>query len=324
MATIRKRGRRWQVQVRRNGRAASRTFDTKREAQQFAAGLEHDVLSGRYVMAIQSDTLSKAFERYFNEVSAPKKSHAQERPRIRQWQDSEFGTLRLDQITPQQLADWRDDQLKTQAPATVRLKLALLSHLYTVAAKEWGAPVENPVQRIRLPSTKGNARERRLRPGEYRRLLRAAPSVHPDLADFIRLAVLTGMRRSELTNLLWSNVHFDRRQAVLPDTKNGTQRVVPLSRRAVKVLQDRCDHVVLNERVFPLHPHRFTVAFSRACEQVGIRGLTLHDLRHEATSRFFERGLSLMEVASITGHKSLSMLKRYTHMDATQLAGKLG
>lgn len=322
MATIVKRGKRWRVQVRRQGAPSiSRTFTSKRDAEVFAAGLEHDVLTRRYIPVRGGLILREALERYFDEVSSKKKGHAQEARRIRQWQDSPFATLTLDNVSPKALSEWRDEQLQTRAPATVRLSLAILSHLYTVASKEWGVVVDNPVRQITLPSTKGNARTRRLQKGEYRRLIRAG--VHPDLPDFIRLAVLTGMRRGELCALRWQDLDLDHRVAVLPTTKNSERRVVPLSRRAIKVLRSRWDSVSAR-RVFPLDPNRYSIAFVAACRRAGVADLTLHDLRHEATSRFFEKGLSIVEVASITGHKSLSMLKRYTHPRVDTLADKLG
>jgi len=328
MASIRKRGKRWQVQVRRNGQAISRSFDTKSEAQQFAAGLEHDVLSRKYVPETATLRLRDALEDYLQQVSAKKKSHRQELPRIREWQDSEFATLPLDRITPQALSQWRDTQLQTRKPATVRLKLAILSHLYTVATKEWGMALVNPIQQMTLPSTANNGRERRLYPGEYKRLIKAAKQVHPDMADFIRLAVLTGMRRSEMTSLRWCDVDLTARTATLHDTKNGSRRVIPLGRRTLLTLKRRKFEYdfILNEstgRVFSRDPNRYTIAFKKTCREAGVEGLRLHDLRHEATSRFVEKGLSLIEVASITGHKTMSMLKRYSHPEAGKLADRL-
>ena len=126
----------------------------------------------------------------------------------------------------------------------------------------------------------------------------------------VALAIETGMRRGELLGLLWDNVDLERRTAFLPVTKNGESRGVPLSSRAVAVLRGL--PAASNGRVFgELTPLALRLSFNRATRRAGITGLRLHDLRHEATSRFFEKGLNVMEVASVTGHKTLQMLKRY-------------
>ena len=109
-------------------------------------------------------------------------------------------------------------------------------------------------------------------------------------------------------------------------TKNGEHRDVPLSSVAVEVLAARWEAARRPEQgnVFAIRFDSVTQAFRRACDRAGIKGLRFHDLRHEAVSCLFERGLSTVEVASISGHKSFAMLRRYTHVRATELAAKLG
>ena len=118
--------------------------------------------------------------------------------------------------------------------------------------------------------------------------------------------------------------HLDRRARVLliPETKTGTPRRVPLSTAALGVLDGLPRR--LDGRVWGMRPDSISQAFERVCKVAGIEGLTFHDLRHEATSRLFEKGLNPMEVAAITGHKTLQMLKRYTHLRAEDLVGRLG
>jgi len=131
------------------------------------------------------------------------------------------------------------------------------------------------------------------------------------------------MRRGELVGLKWADVDLGNRTAVLHDTKNGERRVVPLSSKAAMIIGQQQPIGVLPQReslVFPVRPDSVSQAFRRACSRAGLRDLRFHDLRHEATSRFFELGLSTMEVSAITGHKTLQMLKRYTHLKATELA----
>ena len=135
---------------------------------------------------------------------------------------------------------------------------------------------------------------------------------------FVVLALETGMRRGELLSVEWGNVDLNRRTALLPITKNGDSRGVPLSSRALTVLRSLPPSTT--GRVFgDLTADAVKLSFRRTTVRAGITGLRFHDLRHEATSRLFEKGLNVMEVASVTGHKTLQMLKRYTHLNAVDL-----
>jgi integrase len=137
------------------------------------------------------------------------------------------------------------------------------------------------------------------------------------------LALETAMRQGELVNLRWEHVHLARRIAHLPDTKNGEPRTVPLSTAALKILRS-LPRSLTGQVFVGLTSEAVKRAFARAVRRAGIDDLHFHDLRHEATSALFERGLNIMEVASITGHKDLRMLRRYTHLRAEDLAKKLG
>jgi integrase len=138
----------------------------------------------------------------------------------------------------------------------------------------------------------------------------------------VQLALETAMRQGELRRLRWEHIDLHRRTAHLPDTKNGEARTVPLSTSAVAVL--RALPRALHGDLFPgVTTEAVKRSYMRAIRRAGIEGLRFHDLRHEATTRLFEKGLNIMEVASITGHKDLRMLRRYTHQKAEDLARKL-
>ena len=130
------------------------------------------------------------------------------------------------------------------------------------------------------------------------------------------------MRRGAIAAMRWE--YLDRKDQVLliPETKNGTPRQVPLSTRALTTLDTLPRRI--DGRVFAIHAASISRGFAETCKAAGIEGLTFHDLRHEATSRLFEKGLNPMEVAAITGHKTLQMLKRYTHLKAKDLVARLG
>ncbi|MBU2796621.1 site-specific integrase, partial [Acidithiobacillus sp. VAN18-2] len=202
------------------------------------------------------------------------------------------------------------------------LHLAVLSHLFTVAQSDWGMEsLENPVARVRKPKLP-KGRERRVKEGEFGAILAAADM---RMAVLIVLAVETAMRREELASLTWENVDLQSRSLFLPKTKNGEPRTVPLSPAAIESLSML--PVKTSGSVFDLTSDGIDSAWGRARAAAGIPGgwgedaLHLHDLRHEATSRFFERtDLDLMEIRAITGHKSLQMLARYTHLRTANLA----
>ncbi len=130
------------------------------------------------------------------------------------------------------------------------------------------------------------------------------------------------MRRGEIANMRWEHLKLSERLLSIPKTKTDVSRVIPLSQRAAATLAALAG--TRQGHVFPLKPDSITQAFGRARERAGLAGLRFHDLRHEGTSRLFEKGLGLMEVALITGHQSLSMLKRYTHLRPESLLEKLG
>jgi integrase len=209
-----------------------------------------------------------------------------------------------------------------KGPNTIRLHLALLSHLFKVARTEWGMEsIDNPVEFVRKPKLP-QGRDRRLVDDEESRLLTACQSVNPELVSIVRFAIETGMRQGEIMGMTWDKVDVKHRTVTLDNTKNGEKRVVPLSSAALLVLSKRPRKI--SGKVWEYGQEGVKYAFPAACKKANIKDLRFHDLRHEATSRLFEKGLNPMQVAAITGHKTLQMLKRYTHLKAEDLAKLLG
>jgi integrase len=323
MATYIKRGDAWRCQIRRKGHPTlSATFDTKAEAQRWATELEGDMSRARFVdtREAQQTTLADALKRYRREVSDHKKGARQEGIRIASWLARPIAEKSLASLTSSDLAEHRDDRLKTVKPATVRLELAIISNLYTVAAKEWRMEgLTNPCMNIRMP-TGSKSRDRRPTTKELRDVIVAAAAIHWELPTVIELAADTAMRRSEL--ILLRREQIRGKVAYLEDTKNGERRAVPLSSRARELLASLPARI--DGRVFAITPNLVSNYFPKSCAAAGITDLTFHDLRHEATSRLFERGFSMPEVMAITGHKTTAMLLRYTHLSPETLADKLG
>ena len=327
MATIEKRGQFWRVKIRRTGLPSqTRTFDNRTHAQQWARSVESDLDKGIVVdrRTAQRLSLAEVLERYRREVTPTKRGSADENLRLKAMAQRPFARIRMSALTSSQLAAYRDERLKVVSGATVNREFSVLSHAIDTARREWDVYLPtNPCTLVRRPP-QGRPRDRRLQGDEEKRLLAACRGARNKwLVHFVALAIETGMRRGELLGLLWDNVDLERRTAFLPVTKNGESRGVPLSSRAIEVL--RALPPSTNGRVFAeLTREALKQSFNRAARRAGITGLRVHDLRHEATSRFFEKGLNVMEVASVTGHKTLQMLKRYTHLSATDLATRLG
>lgn len=320
MATYIKRKSGWLAQIRRKGHETiCRTFDTKTEAERWAIGVESKMGHGQYedIREALNTTLAECLTRYEKEVTVNKKGAEQERYRVALWLRDELASKAVGTIRSSDVAKWRDARIESGVSSgTVRLDLALLSNLYTIAIQEWGMMISNPVTNIRKPSP-GKARDRRLLPGEEDRILTECSA---EMRVIVVLAIETAMRRGEIIGMRREWI----RGAVvtLPDTKNGTVRKVPLSKRALAVLAEL--PLRIDGKVFGYTDHGCTQMFVKYCRRLGIKDLRLHDLRHEATSRFFEKGLDVMQVKSITGHKSLQMLSRYTHLNANDLANMLG
>lgn len=310
----------WRAQVRRKAhKSIARTFNTKAEAEKWALQIESKMGIGTYVdnRETLSTSLSECLDRYASEIIPHKKGAKRELGRVELWKRHPITEKPIGTIKQVDIAKWRDERLATGVSGTtVKLDLALLSHLFTIAIKEWGYPLTNPVAMIRKPKS-NPGRERRLEHGEEVLILENSP---PEMRAFFIIAIETAMRRGEIHRLQRSWIRG--RAALLPDTKNGTARAVPLSKRAIEAINSLPFRI--DGRLFGLDIDAYTHGFLDACKRSGVTGLRLHDLRHEATSRLFEKGLDIMQVKSITGHKSLHMLNRYTHLRVDELAELLG
>ncbi|MFC1684044.1 tyrosine-type recombinase/integrase [Pseudomonadota bacterium] len=328
MATIRKRGNRYHVQIRKKDHPPiTKSFSDRKTASTFAKDMESKIERGVYQDAslAEQTTLSTALKQYEETILPTNKGKDSEIFRL-QLLDRELGHLTLVQIQPHTVSKYRDGRLKSVKPATVKRELGLLSRILTASEKDFGIylPHGNPVSKIRLPK-EPEGRKRRLQPGELDSL-RNHMEHNSLMLSAVFLAIETGMRRGELCRMQYQDVDWDKSTLLIPETKNGQSRTIPLSKLAIESLGKLVklqEHPTPCLPLLPLEPHSVTRAFERACKRAEIEDLRFHDLRHEATSRFFEKGLNLMEVASITGHQDLRMLKRYTHIRPETLVSRL-
>jgi integrase len=324
MASFEKRSGNWRAIVQREGHGRiTRTFDTKAQAEAWAATIESEIARGLFVSQTQAEntTLDDLLNRYEREIVSTKKGAQIERYRLNRFRESPLARRSVASIRGADLAIWRDHRLKEVSPATVGREMNILGHVFETARKEWGIAIANPIRDIRRPPAP-NARTRRLVDDEPAHLLMAAATYGGEIGPLITWAIETAMRRGEIAAMRWEHVDRKARVLLIPETKNGTPRRVPLSTTALAVLDALPRRI--DGQVWGMRADSISQAFERVCEAAGIEGLTFHDLRHEATSRLFEKGLHPMQVAAITGHKTLQMLKRYTHLRAEDLVGMLG
>jgi len=348
--TLRSDGFAYRVRMMVNGARIDETFHSLDEARAFRdrkrSNLALDptaalVIANRQTRRDASVTLGNLLTRYQQEVTPNKKGERAERLRINKLLRFPIANLPVRLVNRDALLQFMKTPSEHWTENNLRKYLMIISSLFNIAVKRWGMQLDNPVKQIELPSN-GPARKRRLEPGEYEYLmasLRACRSRY--MAPLVELAIETACRRGELLSLDWKDVSIANCTITLHQTKNGDERVVPLSQAAVRLLR-QLPRVISGGKVFPISEDRIRIGFESAkrrarrvyeadCAKKNLKpeptfmsDLRFHDLRHEATSRLFEKGLDVMEAASVTGHKTLAMLKGYTHLRAQRLAQKLG
>lgn len=330
----------WKAVIRREGwPAVAKSFRTKRDAEDWSRAAEDEMVRGVFVNRATSHRQSArvALDRYLAEVTPTKRASTayRERSRIKTLKEH-LGRFSLASLTPDVISQYRDQRLEAgKSASSVRLELALLSNLFTMALREWRIGLtHNPVSLVRKPTPR--RRERRLNAGEEAKLLAASDKqANPMFGWIVRLALHSGMRLGEIATLRVSQVDLERRVIRLTETKNGSARTVPLTKQATAVLAAALAHplrpVAHTDFVFFGEPgksgrrgsYRFEKGWNLLIKKLKLADFRFHDLRHEAVSRLVEAGLSDQEVSAISGHKSMQMLKRYTHLRAEDLVDKL-
>ncbi|HYD81873.1 MAG TPA: site-specific integrase [Paucimonas sp.] len=299
----------------------------------WAAIVESEMARGVFFSRTEAEstTLGDALERYWREIRSKMRNAERDKYQHQRWLAHPLSKRFLASIHGSNLAQYRDERRAAgKAENTIRIELAYLSQLFEVCRKEWGMDgLANPVRNIRMPSG-SRERDRRLKPGEYELLTaELAKSDNPWLLPAFNLAIETSLRQGMLFKLRWEWVNLHARVIDVPPGFRGTGNkavpaAIPLSTKAVQVLAALPRS--LNGAILGCSQNALMCAWKRALKRIGYKAgdLHWHDLRHEAASRLFEKGLHPMEVASITGHRSLNMLRRYTHLQASDLARKLG
>lgn len=347
MATFRKRNGKWQVQVRRKGFSPiTKSFASKADAQEWARHIEGQADRqelGPDRRELRAITLSDLVTRYLDEVVPHKKSREIESILLNRFLRHKICRKVLSDLSTADFAAYRDQRLREvpsgrSMPITaksLKRELSPLNHMFRHAQVEWEIPLKNPLEALKLRVI-DNKRERRLRAGDIRpdgtrgpseeeRLLTSARRCrNPCVLPIIMFALETAMRRGEILAIEFRHVDFERRSLVIPESKSGYSRVIPLTGRAIAILSAiRSPEAKGTDRAFPTTPIALRLAWDRITKRANLDDLNFHDLRHEAISRLFELGLTVPEVASISGHRTLGQLMRYSHANDETVRAKL-
>jgi len=326
MASIRKRRNKWQVQIRRKGsRPLTRSFLARKDAETWSRLIELQV-DRRELPADAREldvlTLGDLVRRYRDRITPRKRRAEIETIELNAFLRHRICSVPLSELSTADFANYRDERLALVKPATIRRQLSPVRHLLRIASEEWNLPLtQNPLERLRIHGV-DQRRNRRLRSSELAALLsEAANTRNKYVRPIILIALETGMRRGEILSLKQSDVSFERQILRIETSKNGYEREIPLTRAAMSLLRPlaRQDDKV----VFPITPNALKLAFKRLVQRTKITDFRFHDLRHEAISRFFEKGLTPPEVTMISGHRDQRMLFRYAHATRESALRKL-
>ncbi|GAB2619745.1 tyrosine-type recombinase/integrase [Novilysobacter erysipheiresistens] len=319
MASIRKRGDSYRVELYKNGKRESETFPTKREASAWALQREAE-LTGR---KLPYKLLSEALEKYGTDIAPKHKGARWELVRCAKLATYPIARRALTAIEGPDVVEWRDDRLKEVGPASVAREMNLLRSVFEACRTEWGWIKANPMADVKKPPTP-TSRKRRVTQDEADRIALAC-GLDEDRADTAMqrtglaflFALETAMRAGEIVGLRWPEVA--EKSVRLPETKNGDVRHVPLSPRARVILS------VLPQTegpVFGLDSGTRDVMFRRARDAANIPNLHFHDSRAEAIWRLSKK-LDVLELARVIGHRDLRSLQLYYQIDADELADRL-
>jgi len=308
------------------------TFNRLTDAKKWAAKIETDIRDGRHFKTAEAKrhTLAELVDRYLKDT-LPGKSEVMQKPRWRHltWWKDHIGDRLLADVTPSLLAEYRDRLSKGEgrprSPATVVRYMAALSHAFSVAVREWEWLDDSPLRKVSKPK-EPRGRVRFLSDDERKILLVACKqSQTPYLYPLVVLALSTGARRGELLGLTWGDIDLKRKVAILHKTKNDERRALPLAGHALDCVNKlaevrRIDTNLLFPDETGKKPVEIRPAWERVLKEAGIEDFKFHDLRHSAASYLAMNGASLAEIAEVLGHKTLQMVKRYSHLSEQHTA----
>ena len=331
MAQIIERNGRFTARVRKTGASATKTFATFAEAQYWAnivEGKEQPEAASEAAIAIAHTPFNVAeiLIRYRDEVTPTKKSWRNERQFINQLlKDDDWVTAPLATLNLQVLKDWLANRLQTVSASSVSRQYDVVKSAVRFAARdwEWSVPTEM-FQKLVIKKPPQSEKFRRPTKKTLQNVFFAADQAEVKwLRPVIEFALETAMRRSEITRLEWCDVDLENRILRVADGKNGYDRTISLSPHAIALLNAQNGVTGGLKLVWGITTNQLYMAWKR-CKKRAATEMRFHDFRHEAASRFFEQGFTPIEVAQMTGHKTMSQVMRYSHADLNNMSKKWG
>jgi integrase len=314
MAYIRRRKGAWQSVIRVQGYPTiTKTFTTKVDATRYSRDLENKLFRQKHDIAKKKfPIMREALIRYRDEVVVHKRSKEMESKLIGYILSEGFVNYGINLVDRSLIASYRDRALRSLKSSSVNRRLAIISHFFTICKKEWGYDVSNPVLSIRRP-TNPEPRERRFSSEELDKIF-TCNRTNPHMKFIVRLALETGMRRSEIANIKPENVKGNTLKITVAKVK---PRTIPLTPKAVQLLKDNLP--------IRMSSNAIHLSWVRITKKHEIEDARFHDLRHEALSRMFEvKSLNVPEVQLISGHlEPRTLMRVYANLRPKDLADKL-
>ena len=324
MAHIRKRNGKWIAEIRKKDfKKIQKTFLKKSNATNWVQEIEYQMDKNQYEDFSDSSkfTLGDLIKKYRDEITINKKGVQEEKYKLNFLLRNKISKCRLLEIKTNHIYDFKKEIKQNRKASTVNKYLHYIYTIWETAKYEWGMtlPARNPVSLVKREKVKTRI-DRILTPQEYQNLINASKKSNlPYLADIIEFAYITAMRFGEITKLEVRDIDFQNKLAKLRDTKNGEDRIVPLTDRAIEI----CLRYRFRNKLFDIKRDKFRHYFEQACRKASIKDFRFHDLRACAITNLFLRGWSIAEVSVVSGHKTWSELKRYTRIKPSQLVEKL-
>jgi integrase len=338
MASIQKRGNSFRVRIFRKSKPSiSNTFNNRHDAEKWARLIEVQLEQGTYIEKSitkyipEEITIQEAIDRHIKS-HVINKSNSRSEIGILQILSKKWVDRKLNSISKIDVIHLRDELVSlNRASSTINHYYNAISKLFQTAINEWGVPLDNPTTAIRRAPEPIGRMKRFCHEAELIFLKECSGFESIRLREIVIVAIETGMRCGELLTMRWEDIDLKNRKVLLRKTKNGCSRNVPLSSRALSTLNEiyKVDsHLV----VFPFNHWELRRQFNKVlniCKEKytqrpnPFEDIRFHDLRHEAISRLSDKGLNVIELSYISGHKTLSMLKRYTHPDLMTLINKI-
>lgn len=313
MATFTKRNNKWRAQVRKKGVSKSAEFETKSEAQKWAAALEKEIELANY-NPFANTTFSQVIDRYIKEYTVKKRGAREEKLRLFRICDTSLGQVAMDELSQQDLREWQNKRLSEVSSASVLRERIAISAVLTQAVK-WGYIEKNPLYGLDKPE-QPKARTRCYTKQEINALVEASgftfdeepKTKYAAVGAAFLFALETAMRAGEICSLTWENVNLTARTAFLPLTKNGHSRTVPLTQKAIKIIE-RMQRDEDESTVFGLKVSVLGSLFRKLKIKAGLNDVDLHfhDTRRDALTRLSKK-VEVMTLAKISGHRDLKIL----------------